>query len=302
MKIRQYALLDAKRRVLEEVRHFIMAQTDIIQRVRETNASLNDTTVLTRKIQAVTAGVTKTEITGEEWKEELGAFVLYLKCSVTVETGDVEQRIAETLRDRKKTEDYTRLLAEVERLQQEMSDLRSRLAFATPAAVEQFDEERQALVTEITANEWFEKGLTSADLNTKISAFSEAIRLQPNDSWLYVYWGIAYEYKFLHDQAKTDYDLAIEIDPNNAVAYASRGVLFSNAQLYEIAVYNFNKAILNDSSQSGYYSLQADAYFGLKRYDMTISDCNHAITLDPNNAIYYRLRGAAYSDKGLFEA
>ena len=108
-EVREYAVLEAKRRVLEQVGVYMSGQTDFVQRVSESAAAYKDETDLKRQIQIITAGVTQTEISGEEWKMEGESFVLYLTCCVVVETSDVEKRIAETLKNQDKIEDYSNL-------------------------------------------------------------------------------------------------------------------------------------------------------------------------------------------------
>ena len=69
-ELRELATLEAKRQVLETVGVYIEAETQMKEYIRETETTFEDESEYKREILAITAGVTKTEIASEEWKEE----------------------------------------------------------------------------------------------------------------------------------------------------------------------------------------------------------------------------------------
>jgi hypothetical protein len=135
---REFAKVEARRAVLDQVGVYIEGRSDLMQHIRETissphseislphsresgNPSFSDTTDMQKRVLAIAAGVTQLEVAGEEWKSEGGALVLYLTCRVTVNPDDVAQRLTELVKDRQKVEDYERVQTEVARLREELS-------------------------------------------------------------------------------------------------------------------------------------------------------------------------------------
>jgi Flp pilus assembly protein TadD len=65
--------------------------------------------------------------------------------------------------------------------------------------------------------------LDQNDYEQAITAFSEAIRLDPGNAQAYGSRGLAYYRQGKYERAIADYDRAIELDSNNPVAYTQRG-------------------------------------------------------------------------------
>ena len=77
-----------------------------------------------------------------------------------------------------------------------------------------------------------EKGASSLDkqdYDAAISAFTEAIRLDPECAVAYSNRGIAFENKGEHDSAIADFTNCIRLDPKDATAYYSRGSAYSGS-------------------------------------------------------------------------
>ena len=71
--LRELATLEAKRLVLEEVGVYLEAETNLTQYIKESEAAFHEETGYSKNILAITAGVTRTEITAEVWSEENAA-------------------------------------------------------------------------------------------------------------------------------------------------------------------------------------------------------------------------------------
>jgi len=262
---REYALLEAKRRVLERVGVYFTGQTDFVRRVSETAASFKDVTDLKRQIQTVAAGVTQTEVSGEEWKMEGGVFVLYLTCCVTVETGDVEKLLSETLKDRDKTEVYINLLEEFEQLRANMDTLRGQIEKAPTEQTQKLREERKNISNELTASNWLEKGYNATSLEKMVECFSKAIELNPHSDDAFTARGTTFIEIKDSKQAINDFEQAIQINPQNARAFNNRGVIYFDKYKFKLAISDFSRAIeINPDFTSAWYNLGLAYEFSYK--------------------------------------
>lgn len=94
---------------------------------------------------------------------------------------------------------------------------------------------------ELTAQEWFEKGVKSADLDEKIHCYTEAIRIKPDYAEPYNNRGIARKKKGDLDGAIKDYTEAIRIKPDHANAYWGRGNAWWEKEDYYSAAADYQK-------------------------------------------------------------
>ena len=65
--------------------------------------------------------------------------------------------------------------------------------------------------------------LEKKEYDKAIDAFTDAIRIDPNNARAYCYRGSAYGCIGNYDDAILDYNDAIRLDPNHADAYSGRG-------------------------------------------------------------------------------
>jgi len=106
---------------------------------------------------------------------------------------------------------------------------------------------------ELTAQEWFERGYKSDDLDEKINCFSEAIRLKPDYAEAYYYRGEVSNEKNEYDSAIKDFSEAIYIKPDYADAYANRGKAHAKAGRDESSLADYEKALeLNPANAVAY--------------------------------------------------
>jgi tetratricopeptide (TPR) repeat protein len=125
-------------------------------------------------------------------------------------------------------------------------------------------ESRPSAIDKIKADQFYQKGAESykkRNYDQAITEFTEAIRLNPNDTHAYNARGVAYQAKRLYDQAIADYDQAIQLDSKNAMPYNNRA--------------------------------RINAYYLQRDFNSAISDANKAVSLSPNDAIYLDTRGWA---------
>jgi tetratricopeptide (TPR) repeat protein len=113
----------------------------------------------------------------------------------------------------------------------------------------------------------FEKGKSSLDqkdFRSAISAFSDAIRLDPRHAEAYYLRALTYAKSGRPSKAIADANEAVRLNPKYELAFYLRGIL----------------------------------YAGKGELDKAIADFTEAIRLAPKHALAYRRRGMAYEKKG----
>ena len=148
-----------------------------------------------------------------------------------------------------------------------------------------------------SGNAFFDK----KEYDKAISAFTEAIRLDPNNALAHCNRGRAYVNKGDNDKAIRDFDEAIRLDPRLAPAYNGRGVAYDSQGKFDQAVNDYSDAIRLDPNLAKAYYNRGIAYSNQGNLDKAISDYNEAIRLDPNSADAFINRGNAYSKQGKFD-
>jgi tetratricopeptide (TPR) repeat protein len=149
----------------------------------------------------------------------------------------------------------------------------------------------------VDANTLVENGnafVNKKEYDKAISAFTEAIRLNPIFSAAYYDRGCAYDDQGKYAMAISDYTEAIQLDPNFTFAYYNRGNVYESQGKYAMAISDYNEAIRLDPNYGPAYLNRGIAYRDQGNYAMAISDYNEAIRLDPNYALAYKNRGNAY--------
>ena len=147
------------------------------------------------------------------------------------------------------------------------------------------------------ADEAHQKG----DYPRAIANYVEAIRLDPDDEWLYYMRGEANLGQGQYNKAIADYDEAIQLLPDFLEAYYSRGRAKHSLEQYEEAIADYDEVIqlLPDYAEA-YYS-RGRAKHSLEQYEEAIADYDEAIRLEPNNLQAYRYRAKAKMKIGEFD-
>jgi tetratricopeptide (TPR) repeat protein len=136
------------------------------------------------------------------------------------------------------------------------------------------------------------------DYTHAIADYTQAIALDPNYTFAYSNRGNTYRHMNDLDHAIADYSQAITLDPKFAAAYANRGLSYHNKGDLDHAIADYDQAITLDPSDDTDYVNRGLVYYDKKAYDSAIADYDQAITLDPKYALAYEDRGLAYRDKG----
>ena len=157
-------------------------------------------------------------------------------------------------------------------------------------AVKPLAEEKQS----VSAETYFYRGNEKYSMRSyqdAITAYSEAIRLQPDFANAYVNRGLANEKLGQHESAIMDYSSAIKIDPTLARAYNNRGSAKRKLGQYFLALEDLSTAIQLDPRYVKAYVNRGNAKNSLGHPNEALEDFNTALALDPNSAEAYNNRG-----------
>ena len=165
-----------------------------------------------------------------------------------------------------------------------------------PQAIEKW--RAVALVAEGIDNEqaakaWFSVGYLSQDLEAKILAYDQAIRLTPDLAKAYNNRGNAKDDLKQYKDAIADYDEALRLKADYAVAYYNRGIAKKNLKQYKDAIADYDQAIRLTPDLAAAYNSLGNAKSDLKQYKDAIADYDEAIRLQPDFAEAYYNRGIA---------
>jgi len=126
-----------------------------------------------------------------------------------------------------------------------------------------------------SASNYYDSGVkkyNQGDFLGAISDYSEAIRIDPNDTKAYNNRGIVKAELKDYQGAISDYSEAIRIDPNYANAYNNRGVVKDELKDYQGAISDYNEAIRIDPNHTKAYYNRGILKKELKDYQGAISD------------------------------
>ncbi len=198
---RTIALREVKRLLLEELGTYLESITEV------QNFQLTKDQIVT-----FTAGIVQTEIVNEKWD----GHTYWLRAKIIADSDNVIKNIDALRNDREKVKELEEVrkrsdeqLREIERLRKELTTAKDENRAEKKAAYNE-------TISNLTAIEWFEKGLafkSAGEHNNAISAFTKALELNPKYVDAYVTRGVRYGILGNHKQAIEDYNKAIEIDP-----------------------------------------------------------------------------------------
>ncbi|MDR2553384.1 MAG: tetratricopeptide repeat protein [Treponema sp.] len=103
-----------------------------------------------------------------------------------------------------------------------------------------------------------------------------------------------------YDQAIADFTQAIRLEPNNSYRYEDRANAYEKKGDYDQAIADYTQVIRLAPDRAPYWE-RANAYANKGDYDRAIADYTQAIRLDPNDATAYNNRGSAYGTKGMYD-
>jgi len=136
-------------------------------------------------------------------------------------------------------------------------------------------------------------------LEKALADYTQALRLDPNNSVIYKERGDAYSHFGEPDKAISDFNQALRLNPNYSTAYSGRSNAYADKSEENRAIADINQAIRLDPNDAFLYIMRADYYYHLYEnkggdIDRIIADYTKAIQLAPNDAIPYFMRGRLY--------
>jgi tetratricopeptide (TPR) repeat protein len=150
----------------------------------------------------------------------------------------------------------------------------------------------EVTTSELTAQQWFEFGLEASDLDEKILAYSEAIRLKPDFADAFNNRGNTRYSKGEMDGAIEDYTEAIRLKPDHADAFHSRGLARVSEGDRDSAIKDYSQAIRLKPDFSLAFLSRGNARCDNGDFDGAMKDYDDAIRLKPGAYAFF-IRGLA---------
>jgi tetratricopeptide (TPR) repeat protein len=154
---------------------------------------------------------------------------------------------------------------------------------AVESKIAQATAEPEVTQEELNAQAFFERGYKNyheGDLEGAIADYTEAIKLNPQDSITYNNRGVALDESGQHDAAIEDYTEALRLDPNYANGYSNRGAAYASKHEFDNAIADYGEAIRLDPNDAVFYYNRGETYFNLKLYRLALPDFQEANRLD----------------------
>jgi tetratricopeptide (TPR) repeat protein len=166
---------------------------------------------------------------------------------------------------------------------------------------------RPLLISQTTARDYLKLGaerFARQDYKGAIAAFTEAIRLNPNNALkAFAYVSRAASRANLGDHQGTlnDANQAIQLDPKNVFAYINRAGARGNLGDHQGALNDANRAIQLDPKNVFAYVNRAVARAILGDFQGALDDANQAVQLDQKNIFAYAIRADVHTFLGNFQ-
>jgi tetratricopeptide (TPR) repeat protein len=151
---------------------------------------------------------------------------------------------------------------------------------------------------ELTAQEWFERALKTADMDERIRFYTEAIRLKSDYSFAFHNRGSCRWEQNDFEGAWRDYTEAIRVKPDFAANYLSRGNLLLECRDSQLALQDYNEAIRLNPSVGEAYRKRGRAHSNQGDKEAALRDFNEALRLNPNDGRAYDERGHLRREAG----
>ena len=240
------ALNQVSELLLREVGVYIKSETQWDR--TETSSGIEE--IFEKKMDVITAGITKIEVIDEKWT----GIEYWVKAKVKLNPKDVLKQIDALVNNKEKFDQYERLEkdnnkanAEIERLREELANVKSEKEQL------ELSKSYNKQVDKLSAQDWFSKAYDAnedGNIEKAISFYITAIELNPEYAIAYNNLGVLYYNQDEYDKAETNYLKAIALDPEYALSYKNLGVVYHNSD-FTLALKYYRKA-----AQLGNQSIQ----------------------------------------------
>jgi tetratricopeptide (TPR) repeat protein len=154
---------------------------------------------------------------------------------------------------------------------------------------------------ELTAQQWFERGLDAAGLSEKVRLYSQAIRLKPDYAKAFNNRGYARRAQGDLEGALQDYDQAIRLDPAFALAFNNRGNVRRVQGDLPGALKDYGEAIRLKADYALAFYNRGVVRYAQGDLESALQDYSEAIRLKPDDALAFNNRGNTRRDRGDLE-
>ncbi|MGA3371488.1 MAG: tetratricopeptide repeat protein [Terracidiphilus sp.] len=145
---------------------------------------------------------------------------------------------------------------------------------------------------ELTAQQWYERGLVATDIDERLRFYGEAIRLKPDYVEALLWRGVAlHTLKGDTEGAVEHYNEAIRLKPDFAEAFQSRGIARTDKDDLEGALKDYNEAIRLKPGLAEAFVCRGNAVKTLGDLEGALKNYNQAIRLKPGLAEAFVCRG-----------
>jgi lipoprotein NlpI len=151
------------------------------------------------------------------------------------------------------------------------------------------------------AESWVKFGVANGskgDLDGAISAFNQAIKIDPKDPAAYYNRALALSLQYKLREAIADCDKAIQLAPKYKEAFYERGTLRGREGDFDAAIRDFSRVLELDSAYASAYYNRGHAKYFKGDLEGALADINQSIALDPNPAYSYFIRGLIQHAQG----
>jgi tetratricopeptide (TPR) repeat protein len=135
------------------------------------------------------------------------------------------------------------------------------------------------------------------DLDSAITNFTDAIRLDPKNANAYDNRGQAFTGKGDYDHAIADFDQAVNLDPSDASALNRRGIAWGGKGEVDRAIADFSRAIAVAPRFAGPFFNRALTRQGQGLLDLALADLAEALRLEPSLARAHSARAEIFMAK-----
>ncbi len=218
MVAEERALLDAKRTALEQAGTYV-----------ESYSATKNYQLTADEIHVIASGIMEVTVLDKHRVMAGNNIDFWVKIKAVVATDKIEDMRAR-MKELSTTEDYKKLQEDYEKSQQEVAALKQQLRETSN------DTDRQRIRGQIADSEtvfsadlWFDRGnrrMADYQYEAAISAYTEAITLNPGFSRAYLKRGQVYTNTGRYQQAIDDFDKAIAINPQLTLAYFGKGIIY----------------------------------------------------------------------------
>ena len=151
------------------------------------------------------------------------------------------------------------------------------------------------------AMRFFDMGLESSMMNTKIYYFSKALELNPKLSVAYEKRGMIYYFQGNYEETIEDFRKVADLNPTKSEAYRMLGLAYLKKGKHAEAIAYLTQAIELNPRLAAAYSNRAESYLHKGMAEAAVGDASKAIALrgaDPIIGRAYTVRSKAYRQLG----